>query len=168
MKLKPGKTVVITHHKVRETIDKEEEYVEQNDSFYDDVDSGVEDEKSEEEENVTNILQKVVVEVNEVRCTILYPGETLSSISLKYDIPKQKLLEFNETGNEFDIKEGDIVFLERKKKVYNGALDFYRVRDGDTLYGISQQFGIRLSNLIKMNNRSLFSKLSVGEKIDLK
>ena len=57
--------------------------------------------------------------------------------------------------------------LEKKKKKYIGALDYYRVHKGETLYQISQQFGIRVSNLAKMNNLSIFSTLSEGQKLIL-
>lgn len=155
VKLRPGRMKVITR-----TITIEE--IVENDLQMDD------DEESEEEESVTETVRKVVVEINDVPCTILYPGETLSSISMKYDIPQQKLLTFNETTNGADLKEGDIVFLDKKKKKFTGAQDFYRVKEGDTLYQISQQFGIRLDKLCGMNNKYLLSKLSIGEKLRLK
>lgn len=125
-------------------------------------------EKTEEEEEVTRTLQKFVVEINEVRCTILYPGETLSSIAMKYNIPKTKILDYNETNSETDIHEGDIVFLEKKKRKFRGAQDFYYVKAGDSLYSIAQQFGIRTSSLAKMNKKDLFSPLIEGEKLYLK
>jgi LysM repeat protein len=93
---------------------------------------------------------------------------TLSSIAMKYDISKQDLLEFNEIASEARLQEGDIVYLDKKKKKYTGAQDFYRTKAGDTLYGISQQFGIRLANLAKMNDKDIFSNIKEGEKIKLK
>ena len=109
-----------------------------------------------------------VVEINDVRCTVLYPGMTLSSIAMKYDISKQELLEFNEMASEAGLSEGDIIFLDKKKKKYTGAQDFCRAKAGDTLYAISQRFGIRLASLAKMNGKDLFSGLTEGEKIILK
>ena len=54
------------------------------------------EEQSEEEQTVTQAVTRYVVEINDISCTILYPGTTLSSIAMQYDIPKDKLLEFNE------------------------------------------------------------------------
>ena len=125
-------------------------------------------EETEEEEEVTQILQRFMVEINEVRCTILYPGETLSSISMKYNLPKNKILDYNETASETDIHEGDIVYLQKKKRKYHGPQDFYRVKAGDSLYSIAQQFGIRTSSLAKMNKKDLFTPLIEGEKLKLK
>lgn len=127
-----------------------------------------ESEESEEEKEVNEIIQRFVVEINDVRCTILYPGESLASISQKYDIPQYKILEFNEISDESSLNEGDIVYLQKKKKKYTGIPDYYWVKDGDTLYGISQQFGIMMSSLAKMNNKDMFSRLQEGESLMLK
>lgn len=157
VKLRAGKTVVITR---KATATQK--------ATFDASCQADDDELSEEEEAVANAVKRYVVDINDVRCTILYPGMTLSSISMKYDIPKEKLLEYNEVASEKDIHEGDIVFIAKKKNKYTGAQDFYRVKKGDTLYGISQEFGIKYANLAKMNNKDIFSQLKVGEKIQLK
>ena len=127
-----------------------------------------ESEESEEEKEVKEIIKRFVVEINDVRCTILYPGESLSSISQKYDIPKYKILEFNEVADDSSMREGDIVYLQKKKNKYLGIQDYYRVKSDDTLYAISQQFGIKMSSLAKMNNKDMFSRLQEGERLMLK
>lgn len=158
IKLPPGKTITIV-----KTITKEELVVREDLKVE-------ENEESEEQKNIESIFDKIqyVVEINGIRCTTLYPGETLSSVAMKYDISIKDLLLFNEITSEDDIHEGDIVFLKKKKKKYEGARDFYRVKKEDTLYDISQQFGIRLASLTKMNKKIIFSDLEEGEKIRLK
>ncbi len=156
VKLKPGKTVTIVSYRI-------------DDMPVFDADCQIsESDRTEEESNVTAVISRFVVEINNVRCTILYPGETLSSVSQKYDISRQELLKFNEVGSEGDIHEGDIVFLQEKKNKYQGAQDFYRLKNGETLYDVSQQFGIKLASLSKLNGLGLFSKLSAGQRIMLK
>lgn len=127
-----------------------------------------ESEESEEEKEVKEIIKRFVVEINDVRCTILYPGESLASISQKYDIPQYKILEFNEVADDSSMREGDIVYLQKKKNKYLGIQDYYRVKRDDTLYAISQQFGIKMSSLAKMNNKDMFSRLQEGERLMLK
>ena len=157
VKLRAGKTVVITRQATAT----------QKATFAASCQAD-DEELSEEEETVAKAVKRYVVDINDVRCTILYPGMTLSSIAMKYDIPKEKLLEYNEVASEKDIHEGDIVFVDKKKGKYNGAQDYYRVRPGDTLYGISQNFGIKYASLAKMNDKDIFSTLKEGEKIRLK
>lgn len=157
VKLKAGKTVIVTHAANTTSQPVFDESCVQEESV-----------TSEEEEYVEKTIQRYVVEINEVRCTILYPGMTLSSIAMKYDIPKQKLLEFNETTSEDDLKEGDIVFLDKKKSKYMGAKDFHHVKADESIYGISQEYGIKMESLMKMNKLDLFSRLKEGEKLRLK
>lgn len=156
VKLRPGKQVVITR------------MVESAPPVFEEECVMAETEESQEQEEVTRIVRKFVVEINSVRCTILYPGETLSSVAMKYDIPLSRILEYNELSNISGIHEGDVVYLERKKKKYSGIHDYYRAAADDTLYGISQQFGITMASLAKMNGITLFDKLHEGQKLRLK
>jgi len=156
VKLRAGKTIVI-----RQTANNAPPV------FDDDVVMD-EEEQSEEEQTEKEAVTRYVVDINDVACTILYPGTTLSSISMQYDIPKDQLLEFNEVVVEEELHEGDIVFLDKKKKKFTGPKDFYTVREGDSLYGISQQFGIKLASLAKMNRMDMSEKVHPGEKLKLK
>lgn len=124
-------------------------------------------EESEEETEVAKIMRKFIVDINGVRCTILYPGENLMSIVQKYDIQLSKLLDFNELSALDDIKEGDIVYLEKKKKKYFGLQDTYHVRGNETLYEVSQQFGIQLVSLAKLNGIDIFYDLKEGDVLHL-
>lgn len=151
VKLRAGKTVTITKH-ISTTIPVFDAEYTMSDA-----------EESDEEKEVASIVKRFVVDINGVRCTILYPGESLASIAQKYDIPQTKILEYNELSSSKEVKEGDIVYLEKKKKKYLGLQDTYRVKDNDTLYEISQQFGIQLASLAKLNGIDIFSKLRNGE-----
>ena len=153
VKLRPGKTVSITT-----TIISEEE----KDWKMDDS------EVSEEQLEIDSIISRYVVEINDVRCTLLYPGQSLAGIAQKYDISKQLLLKYNEVQSESDIPEGGIVFLAGKRSRYKGIQDYYRVKEGDTLYSVAQQFGIKLDCLLKMNKKSELAMVSPGEKLRLK
>lgn len=153
VKLQAGKVVTITT--VITTVD--------------DLDCQMDDlEESEEEKEVKEIINRFVVEINDVRCTILYPGENLASVSQKYNIPRHKILKFNELAEESSLKDGDVVFLQKKKNKYSGIQDYYSVKEEDTLYSISQQFGITMAYLAKLNSIDLFTKLQNGQRIKLK
>lgn len=169
-KRSPGRTRTIT---VRKRIPKKND-TEQTDENMEEVEEveemveADENEISEEQKMIERFFQNFIVELNGVRCTLLYPGETLHNIAVKYDISMTDLMSYNEISNEGDVKEGDIVFLAKKKKKYKGAQDFYRAKSDESLYEISQRYGIRVANLAKMNNKNVFSIVSEGEKIRLK
>ena len=156
VKLKPGKKTVISKTITVDELSHSGELV---------IDESV---TTEEEEEVKRITNKYAVLINGVRCTILYPGETLSSIATKYDIPRREILKLNETDTESDIQEGDVVYLQKKKRKYHEALDFYHAKEGETIYEISQQFGIKKDHLAKMNHMTPSTVLTEGELVRLK
>ena len=80
VKLRAGKTVTITKH-ISTTIPVFDAEYTMSDA-----------EESDEEKEVASIVKRFVVDINGVRCTILYPGESLASIAQKYDIPQTKIL----------------------------------------------------------------------------
>ena len=156
VKLRPGKTVVVTNYIM---VDQP--------SF--DADCVMPDsEESSEEHEVAEALKSFIVEINDVRCTVLGPGESLADISRKYDIPRKRILAYNELVDEASVHSGDVVYLAKKKRKYSGIQDTYIVREGDTLYGIAQHFGIQMASLARMNGIDLFSGLKVGGAIALK
>lgn len=155
-KLRPGKTVIITRYKTVENPVFEEDCL------------LADEEESEEQAMVAEAVTRFVVLINDIHCTVLQPGETLSSISRKYNISAAKLLRFNEIGSEYQLKEGDIIFLDKKKKKYEGPQDIYVAKDGDTLYRVSQEFGIQLRRLAKLNNMNDYVRLQEGTRIILK
>lgn len=155
VKLRAGKTVTITRQvaSTKPTFDA--------DCVMDDS------EESEEETEVANIVKKYVVDINGVRCTVLYPGESIKNIAQKYGIPLSKILEYNELSAPSGIKEGDVVYLEKKKRKYSGLQDTYRVKAGETLYEVAQKFGIQLAALAKLNGLDIFSTLKEGRPLYL-
>ena len=155
-KLRPGKTVIITRYKTVENPVFEEDCI------------LADEEESEEQTMVAEAVTRFVVLINDIHCTVLQPGETLSSISRKYNISAAQLLKFNEIGSEYQLKEGDIIFLDKKKKKYEGPRDIYVAKDGDTLYRVSQEFGIQLRRLAKLNNMNDYVRLQEGTRIILK
>lgn len=156
VKLRAGKTVMITTYKTIERPVFEEECI------LDD------DEESEEQLMIADAAKRYAVLINDIHCTVLQPGETLASISRKYDISPAELLKFNERGSEYQVKEGDIVFLDKKKKKYDGAQDIYIAKNGDTLYDVSQKFGIQLHHLARLNNMNDYVRLQEGTRVILK
>lgn len=155
-KLRAGKTVIITTYKTVEKAIFEE------DCILDD------DEESDEQAMIADAANRYVVLINDIHCTVLQPGETLASISRKYDISPVQLLKFNELGSESQVKEGDIVFLDKKRKKYEGAQDIYITKEKETLHDVSQKFGIQLRQLAKLNGMSEYSLLHSGTRLILK
>lgn len=106
-------------------------------------------------------------EINAVRCTTLGEDESIYSVVSSYNIPLYKLRTYNDTNLD-NLKEGDVVYLEKKRKIYRGVERMHYADAGETLYSIAQQYGIRISSLSKLNpNISLNATLADGDPVKL-
>ena len=95
-------------------------------------------------------------------------GESYSSIAEANGLFLKELLRFNDLESEQDLRPGNVVYLAPKKtKAANGVTRYVVDRDGETLYDISQRFGIKLKALNRMNPLLQKAVLSEGDFVTL-
>ena len=93
-------------------------------------------------------------------------GDTYYSISKRFNISLSRLYKYNECNSDTLLQVGNRVFLQPKRS--RGTQKTYIFKSGDTVYRISQKFGIKLKNLHKRNNWREGYCPKEGEKIYLK
>ena len=97
-------------------------------------------------------------------------GDTFKSIADEIGISYKKIAKYNERDKQDRLDEGEIVWLKKKQKKapkdYKGRLHY--VRNGESMYTIAQNYGIRLKNLYKMNHLSPDYQIRVGDALRLR
>lgn len=92
-------------------------------------------------------------------------GDTFRSIAREVNISYRSLAKYNERDKNDVLAEGDIVYLKKKRKnapkEYKGRLHY--VKAGESMYSISQLYGIRLKNLYKINRLQPDYQIRVGD-----
>lgn len=78
-------------------------------------------------------------------------NDSFDSIAKDIGFKVKDLLKYNEVPEDFPLYKGDIVYLQKKKKRADKPHFEHVVQVGESIHGISQRYGIRLSNLYKMN-----------------
>jgi LysM repeat protein len=104
-------------------------------------------------------------EINRTKVIYAQAGVSLLAIATQYNVSLPRLLEFNDMKEEDVLVKGQLIFLQRKRKT--GSIGFHVVREGETLYDISQSEGVRLQDMLEMNQLNPNSQLSTGNKIYL-
>lgn len=104
---------------------------------------------------------------NGVICICIQDGDSLEKIAGYYNIKLKKMLAYNEKSNP-SVVEGEYVFLKNKKSKAALGYEFHRVKEGDSLSGISQLYGVKIKSLTKFNYIDANSVLTEGEKIYLR
>ena len=103
---------------------------------------------------------------NGVQFIILDKKDNLKSISQAFQISERKIWKFNDMKENSPLIPGQMVYLEMKRKI--GAVAFHMVKTGETLYTISQSFGIQLSRLYHLNHLNPGYSLKPGQKLLLR
>lgn len=104
--------------------------------------------------NVFNEIHKLYVTKKKgglkyIRC---YKDDDLSIIAKEFGVSKRKLRSWNDLTKQSVLKEGDIIYLQKKNKKADKGHDYHIVRGGESLWSISQLYGIRVMSLMKRND----------------
>ena len=86
-------------------------------------------------------------------------GDTLYSISKRYDMPLRDLIDANGLKPPYTLKVGQVLRLP--------ASTYHIVSRGDTLYSISRQYNVNIADLKRINGLSYPYTLAVGQKVML-
>ena len=88
---------------------------------------------------------------NDLLYIVVRAGDSWKSISQEFDISQKKLRKYNDLYKGYALQVGDILYLEKKNKKADKEHIVHVLRAGESLYSISQKYGIRLKNLYKLN-----------------
>lgn len=89
---------------------------------------------------------------NKVKYIVAKRGDTFYKISKEYSVGLWQLYRYNDFGNNKDVlEEGDIVYLQPKRKRAKEKGALFVVKSKITLREISQQEAIKVESLLKMN-----------------
>ena len=88
---------------------------------------------------------------NDLLYIVVRAGDSWKSISKEFDISQKKLRKYNDLYKGYALQVSDILYLEKKNKKADKEHIVHVLRAGESMYSISQKYGIRLKNLYKMN-----------------
>tara|TARA_B110000879_G_C11046515_1_gene460990 strand:+ start:165 stop:1073 length:909 start_codon:yes stop_codon:yes gene_type:complete len=110
--------------------------------------------------------KEIFKSLNGLKYVLSLPGDDFDKIATEQSLWLWQLLEFNDLKENKSLKNGERVYLEFKKN--RSKSDFHLVEEGETLYIISQQHGLRLAKLECKNRLKSDYKLEVAQKIFLR
>ncbi len=80
-------------------------------------------------------------------------GDSMDAIAYDLGFKLKDLIKYNEVPEDFPLTKNDIVYLQKKKKKADKPYYEHVVQVGESMHSISQKYGLRLSNLYKMNKK---------------
>lgn len=106
-----------------------------------------------------------VLSDNFIKYVIVEQGQTISDLAEKYELWIWEILKYNECDIEVELIEGDRIYLQPKRK--KSKQKTHVVKEGDSMYSISQAYGIKLKFLYKFNRMDFGTEPFIGQKLNL-
>lgn len=98
---------------------------------------------------------------NERKFIFARKGDDFYKIAADFNIYYYQVWKYNDLTKKDKIKEGDMVYLQRKKNKANTPYHF--VKQGETMRGISQLYGMKLKQLYSKNRMAAGTQPRTGQ-----
>ena len=95
-------------------------------------------------------------------------GDTFKSLSKEFGTSQSKLIKYNDLYKGYNIKAGDIIYLEEKNSKTDKQYPTHTVNAGESMHYISQKYGIKLDKLYKNNPEYIEKSIKSGDIIRLR
>ncbi|MCF8223471.1 MAG: glucosaminidase domain-containing protein [Bacteroidales bacterium] len=119
------------------------------------------------EQFVINKKSRIKVR-NRIQYIIVEEDDTYRSISDEFEMMKWELKKYNELEEKAKIRAGQVLYLQPKRNKAEPGLDFHITKQGETMYSISQLYGIKLKALYRKNRMEVGTEPAPGTEIWLR
>lgn len=119
----------------------------------------------EVEKKHTSSSNSLLVE-NNIKYVIAGENDSYYKIAEENEMSIWQLYKYNEVEKTHQPKEGEVVYLQPKRK--KAKVENHTVLPGETLFEVSQKYGIKTKRILKLNGLSEDAKLKTGQVLILK
>lgn len=127
------------------------------------------DRQTEQTAKESDGSEREILKANGLLYVIARDGDTFKSLSKELGVSKRKIRRYNDLYKGYSFREGDIVYLNNKNNKAVKGYNFHTTKKGESLYTISQVYGIKLKSLYKMNPQfESYTTLKVGDVVRLR
>jgi len=116
--------------------------------------------------NAGNSSMAGVSEVNGIQAIIAKPGETPEALAARYNMGIWQIYKYNDIEKGQMLNPGEIIYLKPKRR--HSTETNHLVKPGESMREISQQYGVKVKHLYKLNRLELGEEVQPGEVLNLR
>ncbi len=117
-----------------------------------------------------NTSQLTIYRANNNYYVLARQGDTFATIADDLGMSARKLRRYNELSRKHTLSPGDIIYLEKKSskadKCWKGK--FHTVGSGESVYTVSQIYGVKVETIYKQNGLSSTYTPVVGDRLRIR
>lgn len=117
---------------------------------------------------VININARPVYIRNNIEYIVAKEGDTYAKLCNELEMLSWELLKYNELTKDSVLHEGQILYLQPKHRRAEFGKDYHSVQTGETVYSISQLYGIKVRHLLRLNNLLPADQVKEGDVLNLR
>ena len=105
---------------------------------------------------------------NRIDYIIVKKDDTFYNLTEEFGMLPFELYKYNELEQSAKLTEGQIIYLQPKRSKAGHGLEYHEVNEGETMYLISQMYGIKLNKLYEKNLMKKGVEPETGQKLWLR
>jgi membrane-bound lytic murein transglycosylase D len=109
------------------------------------------------DEKVLKVLSKKIIYLNGLPAVVADSVDNIDNVVSLYKISKKDFLVYNDIKNDHNMVFGVPYYLSKKRK--RGRVQLYLRREEESLWEVSQLFGVQLNSIKKFNKENKSSKV---------
>lgn len=107
-----------------------------------------------------NISGTIYIKINGIPSILAKKGDGINVLAKKANLTPERFVKYNDLKMSSIIREGEIYYTRPKRN--KGKIYFYTVQPNETLWDVSQKFGIKLVKLAKLNRMATIDEIKPG------
>jgi LysM repeat protein len=92
-----------------------------------------------------------IMETNRIQYIVVREGDSKEKIEQEHQLLKWEIARYNELADDFKLVPGQILYLQPKREKAEPGKETHIALEGETMYLISQKYGIKLKSLYEKN-----------------
>ncbi len=125
-------------------------------------------ELGDDEEFTVMIGDRRVKQRNRIDYIVVKKGDTYKSLTRELELLRWELSRYNSIPRDTKLKPGQILYLQPKRNKAEFGKTHHVVEKGETMWEISQKYGIKMKKLYKKNLMKPGGKPEPGQELNLR
>lgn len=113
-------------------------------------------------------LPERIQENNRIQYIVVNERDSRDKVEKELNLLRWELPKYNELERDFTITPGQILYLQPKRDKAEPGKETHIVKEGETMYQISQIYGIKIKKLYLMNRMEEGTEPASGQKVWLR
>ncbi len=109
--------------------------------------------------------EPIFYEINGKKGILAKAGDDVASLARSGKMKIKDFLRYNDMSEKENVEEGKVYYLQ--KKLRKGAVPHHVVLTGQSMWEISQMYGVRMKNLLRLNRMNTVQRIQKGRVVYL-